>query len=195
MRRIAHRTGSDRSALPWSPPCARRRIRAAPAAPARHGPARRPRDGAVHQFELLLVELQFDHRFGHSRASPAATRRAILYTVLIATPGAAISVWPATRCDYRRIVLPNRAQTLSEVLPNIRARRLLFPHLVYSSCCYRTPDLRRSTRTGTRLRNADEQEVHPRRSGLSGVATGHHRAGAAAGHQAAGGRTRARASA
>src|ERR1700712_1604693 len=86
--------------------------------------------------------------------------------------------------DYPRFAASFEAQSLGAVAPLIRALRPKLPHPVYEIADYR---MRSGVEfiDGAPSGSPDEQEIHPCRYGLSGIAPGDHRAGAAAGHQIA----------
>src|SRR5450756_1249853 len=77
---------------------------------------------------------------------------------------------------YSRFCSLFEAQSLGGVLPFIRAHRPKLPHPVYAFSNYRMRSFGGLSEAPQRDRN--EQEIHPRRFCLQGIAPGIHRAGA-----------------
>jgi hypothetical protein len=109
------------------------------------------RDRTIDQFQLLLVQSQFDDRLGHGLSlklytgsgsetvfSDAQSRRPIRRILRMR------SVQAGQFTDYSRFYRLLEAQSLGVVLPNLRARRTKFPHRVYQITNYRMREGARS---------------------------------------------------
>jgi hypothetical protein len=111
------------------------------------------RDGAVEQFQLLLVQPQFDDRVGHGHSLKLYTR--IGSEIMFSDTPSARPMHHSqrmrgcrTRADhhYSHFLRLLEAQSLGDVLPNLRARRTKLPHPVYQIPNYRMRQSARSVR-------------------------------------------------